>query len=204
VRRLHLDEIDELPVLSGELRWRPLRHELGVDAFGINAYRGAEPGELVVEEHEDEHQELYVVLRGRARFRSGTEQVDAPAGTFLLFGPDEHRVAHAVEGDTVVLAIGAEARRFQPSAWEYSFRARGLEALGRLDEARHAVEQGLATYPDRGDLLFARAALEEGRGDRTAAVATLREAVRLLPESLRWARADDRLRAVAAELEAGS
>ena len=50
--------------------WRPVRRRLGITAFGINAYTG-EPGENVVEKHDEErlgHEELYVVVSGRARF----------------------------------------------------------------------------------------------------------------------------------------
>src|ERR671935_2582939 len=120
MKRIHVDEIESLPALGGELQWKPVRHTLGVDAFGINAYHGEKEGDLVVEEHADPHQELYLVLRGRARFRSGEDEFDAPAGTFVLFEPQEHRVAHAAEADTVVVAIGAEAARFEPSGWEYA------------------------------------------------------------------------------------
>jgi hypothetical protein len=35
-----------------------VRHVLGIDAFGVNAYRGESEGDLVVEEHEGQHQEL--------------------------------------------------------------------------------------------------------------------------------------------------
>ena len=35
-------KIDEVEALAGPgtLSWRPLRHELGVQAFGVNAYTG--------------------------------------------------------------------------------------------------------------------------------------------------------------------
>src|SRR5919202_6149647 len=131
MKRVHVDEIESLPLTWLGLRWKPVRHALDVSAFGINAYHGAQPGEIVVEDHADPHQELYVVLRGAAHFRAGDEEFDAPAGTFVLFEPREQRVAHATEADTVVVAIGADADRFTPSGWEYAFRAKALFDLGR-------------------------------------------------------------------------
>ena len=84
MRIVQLDEFDALPVLGGTLRWLPIRHELGIDAFGINAYVGHNVGDLVVEDHEDDHQELYVVLTGAAQFRSGEQEFDAPAGSHVV------------------------------------------------------------------------------------------------------------------------
>jgi len=187
MKRLHVDEIESLPVTHLGLRWKPVRHALGVSAFGINAYHAANAGDVVVEEHKDPHEELYLVVRGRARFESNGEEFDAPAGTFVLFEPHEHRVAHAAESDTVVVAIGAEARRFETSGWEFAFRGKSLFDLGRYDEARLAVEEGLAQYPGRADLLYGRACLEAQAGDADAAIATLKEAAENFPGVLEWA-----------------
>jgi hypothetical protein len=54
-----------------EARLRPVRHHFGITAFGVNAWTAEAPGELLVPEHaqdEDEDEELYLVLRGRAVF----------------------------------------------------------------------------------------------------------------------------------------
>jgi hypothetical protein len=37
-RTTTFDAIDEIPVVGGALRWKPVRRTLGVTAFGINAY----------------------------------------------------------------------------------------------------------------------------------------------------------------------
>ena len=189
MQRIHLDEIEALPVLGGELQWKPVRHALGIDAFGINAYHAAKPGDLVVEEHEDDHQELYVVVSGRARFRSGDEEFEAPAGTLVLFASGEHRVAHASEPETTVLAVGAESARFEPSAWEYGFRATGLIDLGRYDEARAAINEGLARHPGEG-FRFSRARLAAAEGDVEQAREHLRYAVEADETALDRARND--------------
>jgi mannose-6-phosphate isomerase-like protein (cupin superfamily) len=202
VKRLHLDEIESLPALGGELRWKPVRHALGIDAFGINAYRGDHEGDLVVEEHEDPHQELYVVVAGRARFRSNGEEFDAPAGTLVLFAPGEHRVAHAAEAGTTVLAVGAEAERFEPSAWEYGFRAAGLTELGRLDEAREAIAEGQERYPDNGWFHVALARLAAVEGDLEVAREELRLAAAADPALLAVTRTDGLLGELADEVAA--
>jgi mannose-6-phosphate isomerase-like protein (cupin superfamily) len=188
VKRLHVDEIESLPLTFLGLQWKPVRQALDVSAFGINAYHGPNEGDLVVEEHADRHQELYLVLRGSARFRSDEEEFEVPAGTFVLFEPQEHRVAHAAEADTIVLAVGAEAERFEPSAWEYSFRAKALLDLGRVDEALEVVEAGQERYPEREDILYTTACIEATRGDNDTAWATLARAGALNPVVLDWAR----------------
>lgn len=191
MKTVHVDQIETLPVQHLGLQWKPVRHALDVSAFGINAYHGPNEGDVVVEEHADPQQELYLVLRGRARFRSNDDEFDAPAGTFVLLEPSEHRVAHAAEADTVVVAIGAEAKGFDPSGWEYAFRGKALYDLGRYDEARQAVEEGLEHYPGRADILYGRACLEAEAGDREAAMATLGQAAEAFPGVLEWAQEEE-------------
>lgn len=212
MKRIHVDEIEALPVLNGELQWKPVRYTLGVDAFGINAYHGENKGDLVVEEHEDPHQELYLVVSGLARFRSGDEEFDAPAGTFVFFQPREHRLAHAAEPGTTVVAIGAEAKRFEPSVWEYAFRGAGLAGAGRFDEARQAVEEGLAQHPDNARLLYDYACIEAIAGERDRALELLQEAVARDARFAEFARDDadlaplrddERFSAIAGQPDAG-
>ena len=62
---IRIDDVESLAVLRGELQWHPLRHTLGIRAFGMNAYTAAKAGDLVVEEHDEGslgHEEVYVVL----------------------------------------------------------------------------------------------------------------------------------------------
>src|SRR5215217_3695300 len=51
-RTLRFAEIE--PVRAAGLHWLPLRHLLGVQAFGVNAYTAAAAGEDVIEEHTEE------------------------------------------------------------------------------------------------------------------------------------------------------
>jgi hypothetical protein len=107
--------------------WKPLRHHLGIDVFGINAYAATEAGQVVIEEHDElddddgpGHHELYFVHTGSARFTIDGESFDAPAGTLVyLDDPALVRKAVAAEPGTTVLAIGAQpGAAFEPSEWE--------------------------------------------------------------------------------------
>jgi hypothetical protein len=118
--------LDELPTIEGDLpAWKPVRHGLGLEAFGVNAWLGGEPGSGVIDDHDElgedgDQEELYFVVSGRAAFTIDGERVDAPAGTFVaLRDPALRRVAVAEEPGTVVLAVGGvRGRPFTPSEWE--------------------------------------------------------------------------------------
>ena len=129
---LHVTRLDDIPGvkehgLEVEADWRPVRHQLGIDAFGINASAATEAGQVVIEEHHElddaggpGHHELYFVHTGLARFTVGGESFDAPAGTLAyLDDPALVRMAVAVEAGTTVLAVGAQPGvAFEPSEWE--------------------------------------------------------------------------------------
>jgi len=111
---------------SGGPLWQPIRHHLGVHAFGINAWVAREAGDEVIEDHVEakdspsRHEELYFVVSGRATFTVDGEKVDAPAGT-LVFVPDpeSRRQAVAAEADTTVLALGGPpGEAYTVSEWE--------------------------------------------------------------------------------------
>ena len=108
-RMTSLDDMEPLPG-PGTLRWLPVRHELGIGAFGTNAYIAREAGDDVVEPHTEKgtgHEELYFVARGSATFTLDGETVPAPAGTYV-FLPDPAVRRHAVadEPGTTVLSFG--------------------------------------------------------------------------------------------------
>jgi hypothetical protein len=137
VATAHLDDVPTLPFGSdAEPDWKPLRHHLGVGAFGVNAWVAAKAGDPAVERHDEVpteggatgHEELYVVVRGAARFTIDGDEIDAPAGTLVFVSdPALTREAVATADDTVVLAIGAaRGVTFEPSDWE----ARWLAKLG--------------------------------------------------------------------------
>jgi hypothetical protein len=103
--------------------WITLRHQLGVMAFGINAWRAPEQGVQVVVDHDEAdsgHQEVYVVVSGEATFTVDGETFDAPADTVIFVeDPSLQRVGIAKQPGTTVLTIGARPGSvFTPSTWE--------------------------------------------------------------------------------------
>jgi quercetin dioxygenase-like cupin family protein len=103
--------------------WITLRHQLGVGAFGLNAWRAPEAGVQVIVDHEEAdsgHQEVYVVVAGHATFTVDGETIDAPSGTVIFVeDPALQRVGIAETPGTTVLTIGAKRGEvFTPSQWE--------------------------------------------------------------------------------------
>src|SRR5262249_20877795 len=84
----HLDEIEEFADVG--CHYRPIRHHLGITAFGVTAWTAHAAGDLVINEHDEDDptadQELFLVLRGHAVFELDGERIDAPTGT-LVFAP---------------------------------------------------------------------------------------------------------------------
>jgi hypothetical protein len=173
-----LDELDRIPVGQHGLLWRPVRRRLGIAAFGVNAYTAEEAGQEVVEHHDEtgsgagKHEELYVVVRGRATFALDDEKVDAPSGTFVFVRDRAvRRGAYADEPGTTVLALGGKpGEAFQVSPWEYYFAA--IPAYKDKDYGRGAeiVREGLARYPDNPSVLYTLACFESLGGDGDSAI----------------------------------
>jgi uncharacterized cupin superfamily protein len=77
---VHLSDVPEHVIADG--RWQPLNLRLGIRNFGVNAV-AMDPGDEMDIEHDEAdsgHQELYVVVSGRAGFRLGDEEVEAGPG----------------------------------------------------------------------------------------------------------------------------
>src|SRR5262249_35484626 len=101
-----LEEIDE--ITDGRCPWRPVRHHFGITSFGVTAWTAREVGDRIINEHdeEDEQEELYLVMSGRAAFEIDGERVDAPSGTFVCVPPGLKRTAFAEQPGTTILAVG--------------------------------------------------------------------------------------------------
>ena len=151
-----LTEIESVKAV-GTLRWTPVRKHFGITAFGISAYTATEVGQDVVEEHTEEqlgHEELYVVVAGRATFVLDGEEKDVPAGSVVfLRDPKVKRYARAEEPGTTVLAIGGKPGSHEVSAWEYFFTAYGVVDEDP-DRAIAEIQAGLAEKPDHAGLLL--------------------------------------------------
>jgi hypothetical protein len=183
VKLVRILDIEPIPVVGGELQWRPVRRTLGIEAFGINAYT-ADAGGLVVEEHDEtgagagHHEELYVVVTGRATFTVDGESYDAPVGTCVFVDdPEERRGARALEDGTTVLAIGGvRGEPFKISPWEFAFASVPAWEGKRYDEAKALLLEGLQLHPGNTSLLYDLACVEALVGESDNALEHLREA----------------------------
>ncbi len=179
----------------------PVREQLGIHAFGINAYTPSEDGTLISDHDEagSGQEELYLVLDGNATFEIDGQTFEAPAGTFVSVRPESRRKA---AGDGTVLAIGATpGEAYQGIDWgeAWTFHRDSMTAYGegRYADALEAVRRGLELKPETAALHFnyaCFATLAGETGDET--FAHLRRSVELLPRFREDARRDDDLAAV--------
>jgi hypothetical protein len=190
-----LDELERLPVDDADLVWRPVRRRFGISSFGVNAYTAERAGDRVVEEHTEarnRHEEVYVVVSGRATFAVGGEDVDAPAGTLVyLPDPEVRRGAVAAEPSTAVLALGGRPGvSFEPSAWETFFAAYAYDELGERNRGHRLLREAVEREPDRAVFRYHLACFDARAGDRDGALEQLRRAVDLEAETAEWAAKD--------------
>jgi len=195
---VRLDEIQPIPVVSGTLLWRPVRRALDIGAFGINAYIAPNAGDHVVEEHTEEalgHEEIYVVLAGRATFTLDGETLDASAGTVVFVrDPKVKRHARATEPETTVLAVGGpRGGAYVPSPWEDFFAAERHRAAGDYEVYAAELADALERRPDHPATLYNLACAEALAGRPDEALVYLRRALELKPEWADPARKDEDL-----------
>ena len=80
------------------------------------------------------------MLRGRATFTLGDDEIDAPAGTIVFARPGTKRGAIAAEDGTAVLAVGAKPGVvFEPSPWEDIFAAFSYAQKGEVEKGRELI-----------------------------------------------------------------
>ena len=119
-RRATIDELQDIAYRE-DTHMRPVRHHFGITAFGTNAWTAADEGDRLMPEHQEDegNEELYVVLRGRARFEIDGETLDAPAGTLVFVRPEGNRTAFAEEAGTTVIAVGSKVGQpYEAGGWE--------------------------------------------------------------------------------------
>ena len=195
---VRIEEIDQIPVVGGTLLWHPVRRTLDIGAFGINAYSAPNAGDDVVEEHTEDtygHEEVYVVLTGRATFTLGEETLDAPAGTVVFIrDPSVKRHARAKEPHTSVLAVGGpRGAAYEPSPWEHSFFVERHRASGDYEAMAAEIALGLEQHPDNPGLLYNLGCAEALAGRPDDALEHVRRALELKPEWEDMAAKDDDL-----------
>jgi tetratricopeptide (TPR) repeat protein len=202
----HVDQLDAIEMPDGFV-WRPIRRHFDIRAFGVNAYTALEVGGLIVEEHaegtEDDpgHEEIYLVLRGRARFTIDGNDHELAAGQLVfLRDPLLRRSAVALDEDTVVLALGGKpGEAHVVSAWEAMFAAVPYSRLKNWDEAIRIHVEALVEQPDHPALLYNLACMEARGGRHLDALLHLQRAVELDPKWADHARKDSDFAAIISE-----
>ena len=167
--------------------WAPVRKHFGVQSFGINAWTAVEAGGRLIPEHDEApsgHEELYVVLSGKATFRVDGEEVDAPAGTIVFVrDPAVQRGATAAEPGTSVLSAGARPGvAYRPRSWETNAEAYPLWEQGDFEGIKRLMVDALEGYEDRGTLLYNLACAEAQLGEADAAIEHLTAAIADRPD----------------------
>jgi tetratricopeptide (TPR) repeat protein len=173
-----LDEIDEIS--DGRCPWRPVRKHLGIMSFGINAWTARNAGDRIINEHDeaDEHEELYIVLRGHATFELDGERADAPAGTLVFAHPGIKRTAFAEEPGTTVIAMGGTPGQvFEPSGWEVWAPLNPLYEAGKYAEAADRGREVIEANPEYADVIYNVACCESLAGRTADAIEHLRLAI---------------------------
>jgi mannose-6-phosphate isomerase-like protein (cupin superfamily) len=141
-----IDELQDIAYRQ-DTHMRPVRHHFGIAAFGTNAWTAANEGDRLMPEHEEDegNEELYVVLRGSARFEIDGETVDAPEGTLVFVRPEGNRTAFAEEAETTVLAVGSRlGKPYEVGGWEVwaefhpAYEAGDYDTV--IDRARETLE----------------------------------------------------------------
>jgi tetratricopeptide (TPR) repeat protein len=187
-----LDEIEE--GTDGTMHWRPVRHHFGILGFGVSAWTGRAAGDRVIQEHDEPHEELYLVHQGRAGFDVDGERQDAPAGTLVFVRPDVKRTAFAEEPGTTIIAMGGmPGHAFEPDGWEIWTPLRPLYDAGdyeRVIETGRAVIEANPQYPEP---MFNLACCESLLGRTRDALEHLRRAIASSDRMRSFAREDSDL-----------
>jgi quercetin dioxygenase-like cupin family protein len=196
----HVDQLDAIEMPDGFV-WRPVRRRFGIQAFGVNAYSTREAGGQIVEEHSERtlgHEEIYLVIRGRARFTiDGDEHELGPGQLVFVRDPELTRGAVALDADTVVLALGGKpGEPHQVSAWEAMFAAVPASREENWDEAIRIHVEALADQPDNAALLYNLACMEARGGHTLDALLHLQESVRRDPKYADYAARDSDFAAI--------
>jgi hypothetical protein len=160
-----------------------VRHELGITAFGVNTWVGPNVGDRVIPEHaedqEGDQDELYVVMRGRARFEVNEDTFDAPQGTLVYVpaGPNR-RTAFAEEPETTVLAVGATAgKAYEDHGWELWFPLHEMFEAGDYEGVIATGREVIEANPQYGMPLYNLACAESLGGHPEDAIRHLGMAI---------------------------
>ena len=174
-----INEID--PLLDGRYRYRPVRHHLGIQSFGVTAWVGAAAGDPIINEFDEESEpaeELFIVVSGRATFEIEDEEIDATSGTLVFTTQGTHRTAVAAEPSTTILVVdGTPGKAYDASGWELWAPLRPLYDKGEHAELRARLEDLIAANPQYPMLVYNLACSESLSGRTAEAIDHLRHAI---------------------------
>ena len=195
---MRLDEIDGYAD-EGRPRWHMIRAVLGIESFGVNAWRATEAGQAIIGEHDElgqgagGHEELYFVLSGRATFTVDGEPVPAPAGS-LVFVKDPRRAAQRRRRR----GRHDRARDRRPARRRRSRSPPGNALPRRCASGRpvtgtarsRCLQAQLVEDPENANVLYNLACAESRGGRLEPAVSHLARAVELEPRFAELAHGD--------------
>lgn len=192
----HVDDIEEFS--DAGCHYRPIRHHLGITAFGVTAWTAHAAGDLVINEHDEgdptADQELFLVLRGHAVFELAGERVDAPAGTLIFAPPGTKRTASAKQdGTTVILLEGTPGKAYAARGWELWAPLAPRYFAGEYAEVADRLSAVVAASPQYPMLFFNLACCESRCGRTGDALEHLRQAIEMSEEFRASAKADSDL-----------
>ena len=192
----HLDDIDEFADVG--CHYRPIRHHLGISAFGVVAWTGHAAGDRVINEHDEDDptrdEELFLVLRGHALFQLDGDRVDAPAGTLVRARPRMKRSAIAKEPGTTIIAIeGTPGKAYDARGWELWAPVAPLYQAGEYVEVADRLRVLVEASPQYPMLFFNLACCESLSGRATHALDSLRHAIEMSDEFRERAKEDSDL-----------
>jgi tetratricopeptide (TPR) repeat protein len=192
----HLDEIEEFEDAGSH--YRPIRHHLGITAFGVTAWTARAAGDRVINEHDEgdpsADEELFLVLRGHADFDVDGNRVDAPAGTLVFAPPRTRRSATATEdGTTIVLLEGTPGRPYEARGWELWAPLAPAYQAGHYAEVADRLSAAVESAPQYPMLFFNLACCESLAGRTSDALEHLRHAIEMSDEFRESARHDSDL-----------
>lgn len=175
--------------------WRPVRRELGVHAFGVNAWTGDDGAELIVahDESSSGHEELYFVVEGSATFSVADDTFTAPAGTLVfVLDPQLRRGAVAAAAGTTILTVGAKpGEPYDPPAWELNAELFPYFDAGEYGRAKEILERALDERGETAGLLYNLACAHSRLGDIDGALENLLRAVALDAQYADFAQQDE-------------
>ena len=181
----HLNQIDGLA--DGAFHYRPVRHHLGMSAFGATAWTVDAAGAPIISPHDEDDptscQELFLVMRGHAVFEIDGNRVEAPEGTFIYAPPGSERTAVAEDAGTTILLIeGTPGRAYEPRGWELWAPLFPLYEAGEYVEVADRLRVLVEASPQYALLFYNLACCESLSGQSSDALAHLRQAIDMSEE----------------------